>query len=357
MLQRILVTVLIVIGNLFLLETGARLLVIQAKPLLGKTSTFDRKFQIANKKQTPAPDVLLLGDSLMYFGIYPELLDVLITSKRKKAFRSLNLATPSASVKMNLFLMQRLIQQSGRPKLVIYNFSPRVFNGSKPVDSYDQAFQSSYYQRCFGLKNLNWIDNTHCFFERNFALARYRNFLSGELEKIPRTWFRFDQRMAFSEGHNPELEISEQGWAPAYSVHTRQSLRLAFGDNDKVEDVFAKELGNYQWQTDQIQPLLTYCRQQNIPLLMVWLPEQKLMDRYYRQIGLSQSALAQKLALLSDEKHVYFLDLSDEPIHQSGFADLDHLNPLGAVKATEKLAQILDKAPYRGLLNLAGSPP
>jgi hypothetical protein len=357
MLQKILVTALIVICNLFLLETGTRLLVIQAKPLLGKTSTFDRKFQLANTRQTPVSDVLLLGDSLMYFGIYPELLDVLINSKHKKPFRSLNLATPSASVEMNLFLMKRFIHQNGRPKLVIYNFSPRVFNASKPIDRYDQAFQSSYYQRCFGFENFNQFNEVNCFFERNFALARYRNFLRDELEKIPRTWFQFDQRMAFPEGDNPELEISAQGWAPAYSVHTCQSLRRAFGDNDQVEDVFAKELGNYQWQTAQIQPLLTYCRQQNIPLVIVWLPEQPLMDRYYRQIGLSQSALAEKMAILSEEKHFYFLDLSDEPIHQSGFSDLDHLNPLGSVKTTEKLAQILGQPPYQGLLNLAGPSP
>ncbi|WP_373531573.1 hypothetical protein [Vampirovibrio sp.] len=357
MLQRILVAILIVICNLFLLETGARLLVIQAKPLLGKTSTFDRKFQIASAKQPQAPDVLLLGDSLMYFGIYPELLDVLMNAGPQKAFRSFNLATPSASVDMNLFLLKRFIGQSGPPKLVVYNFSPRIFNGAKVVDDYDQAFQSSYYQRCFGTESVSWMNRASCVLERHSALVRYRGFLSGELEKIPRTWFQFDKRMAFPEGHNPELEISDQGWAPAYTVHTRQSLNLAFGDNDRVEDVFEKELGHYHWQTEQIQPLLTYCKQQKIPVLMVWLPEQKLMDRYYRQIGLSQSLLAQRLARLSDQKQVYFLDLSDEKIHQSGFADLDHLNPLGAVKTTEKMAKILSQPPYRGLLNLAGSPP
>lgn len=356
MLKRTLLVILIVALNLFLLETGARLLVIQAKPTLGKTPTFDRKFQIANTKQDRTPDVLLLGDSLMYFGIYPELLDVLFSS-RKNGFNSLNLATPSASVEMNLFLMKRLVHQSGLPKLVIYNFSPRVFNGSHEVDEYDEAFKTSYYQRCFEPANPSINNNLRCFLERNFALARYRDFLNGEMEKMPRTWFQFHQRMAFSEDDNPEFEISGKGWAPAYNVHTPKSLHAKFGDNEKVEDVFQKELGNFQWTTEKILPLLAYCRKMEVPVLIIWLPEQKLMDRYYRQIGLSQKMLASRLRQLSDEKHVYFLDLSDMPIQQSGFSDLDHLNPLGSVKTTEKLAGVLAGNPYYSLLTQTGGTP
>lgn len=347
MRKKLLFALAIIVLNIFLLEAGTRLLAVHAKPTLGKTASFDRKFQLAAKKHEDVPEILMLGDSLMYFTLYPELMDILLSKNLSTPVNSLNLASPSTTPEMNLLLLKQVVAHSGKPRLVLYNFSPRIFNGNKPQDEYDLAFQRSYYRRCYDEHPQTGLDSVRCFMEKNFALARYRDFLKSEMEKMPRTLFMFNERLEFPSSNKSELEISDKGWAPAYQIRGTGEIRAEYDNNPEVESTFKKELGNYQWSTKAFQPLLTYCEKHKIPVVIIWFPENELMARYYRQIGLSEAMLANKLQNMADDHSIYFLNLRNQNLRDIEFSDLDHLNPLGAVEVTKTMAHLLSQLPYR----------
>jgi len=353
MLRRFLIVALVAVVNLVFLETLARLIVVHAKPTTGKTATYDRKFELASKKYRDKPEILLMGDSIMHFGVYPELLDAKLNSMTgnptHSAVNSLNLASPSTSPTMNLLLLKQAVRRNGEPRLVVYNFSPRVFNRNRPPDSFDHVFEDSLFYRCHNDDHHAFSVRFRCFFEENLALLRYRAFLKDEAEKISKTMFRFDKRLKFPDS-NPGREMSSTGWAPAYSIHTEEELLREYRDNPKVAQIFRNEMNRYAWSAQAIAPFLKYCGEKKIPVLVIWLPEHPLADRYYETAGVSRQKLAASLKALAVGKDVYVIDWHDKPMSTREFADLDHLNPLGVVKITADLAELLQRPPIASLL-------
>jgi hypothetical protein len=114
-------TLAIVIVTLFACEVAVRFIVYVGKPSLTENPQYHVKYLVAKKITNDQDNVLLMGDSLMKAGIYPEL----VTAKLKKInkrIRVVNLGVNGSTQSDAIAYLEYLREKGVRPRLVVYDY-------------------------------------------------------------------------------------------------------------------------------------------------------------------------------------------------------------------------------------------
>ena len=227
--QKLVIILIAALVTFFIAEAAARLLVVLGKPVQSHALEFDRKYQLATAKASEGkPVVLVLGDSLIDFALYPELLSARLKEKGLDA-EIRNLAVPGSTMEIGLFLLQAAVDKGIKPNLVIYDVHPRLYNRNYYLDEQNTnpEFTRSLTGRCRKGQN-NWPETVACFFKRNFYLVGYRGYLKDELLQLNETVLKPGNRLKFEPSPYPKTEVSPAGWAPGYQVFTDAEFQEDF---------------------------------------------------------------------------------------------------------------------------------
>lgn len=105
---------------------GALVLIVAAEAAVARCSryllpshTLGYRFATAAVSEAAGNDVLCLGDSLVKFGVLPQVL----AGRNTKVY---NLACPAAHPPMTYFLLQRVLDSGARPAAILVDFKPTL---------------------------------------------------------------------------------------------------------------------------------------------------------------------------------------------------------------------------------------
>lgn len=327
-----------------LAESITRGLVYFAQPSISGSKMLDHKFylwQQAAKKVEKEPKQLVIfsGDSYTNMAIYPELINAELAEKGFNNITTFNAGIPGASPNLNLSLLQYMVAHYKKPNAIIFNVSNAVFNQQQHW-SLDNLFNTSYLKRCVVSPTQPSLNNL-CPLEKHSLFLRFTGFWHTQLSDLFNIIFSAPKQINQNPwGNKPHVytETSDLGWAPGYKLF-----------HDKT--VLANPLNDEVWTAKHIEPFIKFCQQQNIPLVLIWLPN----TPNPKLEVLEQLAPIKKL-LDTYPNTVRFLDLQHTVADNKNYYDNAHLNAKGAIIASTLITQKLTEQPFKYLLNSGNYP-
>jgi hypothetical protein len=360
--------------TLLLCEAGARFITALAQPPMRLPLSLYRKADLAQKPpDTNRPGLLFLGNSLMYMALYPELLGARLTDAGVPV-EVRNLASPSNSSFMDLVLLKKAVESGFKPRVVFLGAGIdflRELDTGKTVNRLEQTFRENYLYRCQLTKPTGMTGKAECMVEKLSYLYRYRGHFKEMLNELPNMLLKPERVNRKENWTAPKedyvhFEISQSGWSPAFRVYSREAYQQEMVRSRTGQVTIAKlkasleETRRYR-QQPPFQELVAYCEQQGISIVLVALPGYS-----YPGLNLSSPPEYRKIQQLDRQtasaylkKHpmIRLIDLSadDDPSH---YIDRGHMNAVGAVTFTERLAEVLKSESYRQLFTKkSGTPP
>lgn len=341
-LKRVIVAFFVVLITFVISEGLVRLLIVYAQPELSHAKEFDYKFQLAQRyAKENQPGILILGDSLIDFALYPELFAARLSNAGLNLGIT-NLAVPGNSYEHDLLLLKTAIAQGHKPVLVIVNAHLRLFNQSyyKTQVQNRKNFERSYLNRCLVGSKRSWNSTLRCELEKNIFLIRYRDFLKMELDTMPGTLLNPKKRMSVVPNLFPKAEFSPDGWTPGYEIYSKQAFSAKFSSQAHFKQL-ATDLKEFHWTDLHFSRLADFCRKEKLPLMVVWLPEHPVNAQVYRAYGLSLKALTTSLDNTLKKEQVIWVNLRDNFKSSEIYMDPEHVNPEGAILVTRQVADIV----------------
>lgn len=328
-------------------ETVARLLIFNAHPPLSHSKDFDSKYFLAtSKSKVQKHHILLLGDSLMAYGLYADLL-ALRFSEHGNSVDVRNLAVPGNTPNMSLFLLKTALAAGAKPDAVFFDVSLPHYNQHN-LQSLYWGKKEIFYQSYLGSCQASPQTSPACQLQRYSYLFRYRHFFKEQLLMLGDLWFHPKSIMAFQTADHVVSEISPDGWAPNYTLFKKSSFIQHFQANDVTlkNEKIVSAFVNFRWTEQAVSPLFTYCKKNHIPLILIWLPEHPVREGIYQHFHLSTKAFSKKVANMAQHWKFTYLDLHQADPNYTHYYNSSHLNILGALSATEELSkQLLKQAP------------
>lgn len=331
--------------TLLVAEGAARLLVTLAKPAQSHSEAFDRKHFLATHPQSgKTPSVLLIGDSQMDFGLYADKMERDLHEAGLKDLQVVNLAVVGNTPNMSLYLLRIAVKSGYRPALAIMNISPWALNGNyihKTALTAEGHFLDSYLGRCHygaeGKKNLD------CLGQKNFFMLRYRDFLHEQLSGLSKAVTSPRSKMGYPEVAHVIREVSPRGWTPDYEVFTAHQFEKRFSPtaedfrNPKTQERFK----GFYFSESAVQPVIAYCREQNIPLKLIWFPEHPYRNLYYDHFGFDPELFSRKVAAVAEKSRIGYHDLSNADDDYHHYFNSNHHNVDGAIATTKLVTGIV----------------
>jgi hypothetical protein len=121
---RILLVALLLVIPLLALEAGVRLLVATHRLPFAPAHTREFEVMWTNLSRGPAPDVLILGDSVSQQGIEPAVLGRRAGRALGRTVTIFNAASPGGTVSVNRALVEQLAREGRLPKVAIVGIYP-----------------------------------------------------------------------------------------------------------------------------------------------------------------------------------------------------------------------------------------
>lgn len=326
--------------SLLLIELVCRFwLVYSDFPESNALKAFQRKYEIASlKNQSNLPNIVLLGDSQMDFAVYPELLQRML-EQGHAPHRVINLASPSVTPALSLALLKKVTESDSGPKTVIMNVNTRHFDAvtlADPSQTVESNLYHSYLGQCLIKKPKDPLEKFQCSLSKQFYLVRYRSKLKDILMKADKIILNPDKLHANSKiDIYPAREVSPLGWAPGYGVPINQKQFMESGNKNNKR---SKRSAAYQWTGGPMQEIMTYCKQHEIPVVLVSLP---LHPSYQLKLPVQAPLFAKRVAFFSLKNKAVFLNWENLYPDYPPYLDGDHLNVIGSIDLTQKLGRYI----------------
>ena len=362
MLRRMAVAVLAVLVVLLFAEILTRVVIGWSHPPQSHSAQFDQKRYLARLPvKNNLKTVFFLGDSQMKYGVYPEAF-LRVLHQSGMTYNAQNLATDSATPELNLFLLETAIEAGANPGLVVLNVSPVTFSQlhqQQPALNALEKFSESYVGRCVYQLSHNPASKLRCALEEHSMLFRHRGYFRQQLRPVLQPVLNPLQalqkyRLEAMAGV-VETEFSPNGWAPGYGVFTQKQFEEKFASPMPVSAEIKSLLENYhyEWSDASLKELAAFCKEKNIPLLLVWLPRHPAWFTAYGFLNVdsqTESHIARRITALQDWENVWVLDLHTRDADSTHYYDPNHANVSGALHHTQMLAKEMLIPPYRKLL-------
>lgn len=357
-IRTVLITLAAVIVTLGVFEVCARLLVIAAVPRQAHNPEFDAKFVVA-KSPIPADagrPAIFAGGSYVRTGIYGELLRSLLQEHGITIYPK-NLGTSASSILEHMTLLTTAVDScKGQTPVVFYDLRQESFSKgfqqNQDLNS-SNKFLECYMGRKYAIAHPNLLQRLQLFIEDHSCLVRQRGFLRGKLINLVPVLCRFDKEyenaMVRRDNSSSILPVSAMGTilVPIFSNSRFDQFFQEFAGDEHGDLV---HWNGMDWSDDWLNMVKTYCRQKNIPLILLWMPEYLPKDKESEQTRQRCSELAKHYASLADNQHVWMIDMHDIDKQRNHFRDPFHCNTVGAIAATDELAKRLLQPEFRRII-------
>ncbi len=333
-------------------ELIGRFIVFNGKPASSSNPQFDTKYRVANSLRPSDANVVLCGDSLMKEGIYPEL----ITASLKKDYpsvRASNLAVTGGTQLDAIKYLEYLKQRKVKPRLVVFDFE--VSNTCLPTmaNNIDWGQTRSYLFKGMLSRPANLRETAQLLPSDISYIVRQRANIKRSLcdffSALPSPKI-FARKSFFDLNNSPQFEVSESGMAPNNKITPSVDW-----DEEKQKIGFftpyCPQSAAYKYNPQAYSLIIEYCRLNQLPLLMVWLPHQtKVYDALYYKAPYDESWHKKRFEEYANLPSVFAEYLDAVPDDAIYFHDYRHLNNYGCVKSSELLVRALHKPEYKSLL-------
>ena len=339
----------LLLPTLLLAEGFARLLVMTGNPPQSFTGSYDQKAWLAQSPlEKNKPAIFVMGDSLTLMAVYSEWMTRKLENEGYH-YQVRNLGSLGNTPYLSTVLLEMALKKKRRPSLVLFNINHRHFNRhyyreSEHWQVNEGAFRKSYMGECMVGKHHSWLQNVDCGVKQVSYLARYQAAIQDDIKRLPALFL--DPKTVLPPGYFNlpfvQNEPSKSGWGPAYPVFNQQEFTqsLAGWTPEKLK---LPENNAYTWDESEFLAFYRVCQKNHIPLALVWLPEPTEMKDYYQLNGLQVDSLVANTAAMGIRLNLPFLNFRTSDRDVSHYIDRNHLNVMGALTLTERLAQRLEQ--------------
>lgn len=328
------------------LEGLARVTVVVGHPAQFGTQEFDIKHKVATTPPANGdPTIFFMGSSYISRGVYADLIEKRLND-RGQHVNVRNLASVGAFPMDELFLLKTAIKHGAKPQRVIYEVIPLAL-GAEFAGQYSETFRESY-RGSTEIRPQGLLSGIQKSIEKHVFLVRYRAYF----KEILSHWTRIalDAEKETNPDFDPKAHIqcSPDGWLPDYSkVAPLDTLAQSVVGRSQFILATLKRTDNSgtgSLKYDCVIPVRDFCRENNIPLTLIWLPThgdfRTFCERYLKK---SDGEILDSFQRVTKEWNCGFIDLHhDDDI--SHYADCDHLNVRGAIEVSERIADELSGA-------------
>jgi hypothetical protein len=333
-------------------ELIGRFIVFNGKAADSNNPQFDTKYRVANSLLASDANIALCGDSLMKEGIYPELITASL-NKNYPSVRASNLAVTGGTQLDAIKYLEYLKQRKVKPRLVVFDYE--VTNTCLPTmaNNIDWGQTRSYLFKGMLSRPRNLRETAQLLPSDVSYLVRQRANIKRSLcdffSALPSQKI-FAKKSFFDLNNSPQLEVSESGMAPNNKITatvdwSEEKQKIGFFTP------YCPQSAAYKYNPEAYSLIIDYCRINQLPLLMVWLPHQtKVYEALYYKAPYDQSWHKKQFEAYTKLPFVHAEYLNVVPNDAIYFHDYRHLNTYGCVKASELLAQALHKPEYQSLL-------
>ena len=326
-----------------------RILVIAGHPPRAVTPEFDVKMVVARRPAGNARQLVFIGGSYTKLAIFPELLQTLLKEKNIDVYPK-NLRHPRSCIDEHLLLLNEVVTHCTDKPVVFYDLREEAFlkdfqDDSKlnNVDAFRQSYIGKKYDS--GAAPAQYLSR---FAADNVCLIRDREYLRDQLFNAVGAIVDFDEEYEKHIRPYPtsKTELSEMGTSAGYGANTQSQML------EKVRS-YSNPLGwneSYQkeWSLAWFNRIKEFCSANQLPLVLLWLPECNPTTD-----GRREQQLLQNYRRLADGKKVWFVDLHSIDKSPEHFRDPVHCNMAGEVTTTEHLARLLAEEPLRSIVHPA----
>lgn len=341
---------------LALAEGLARFYAFLDHPPLSHFQLFDSKIQVAeNLSPSTAthPIVVLMGDSLMTRGIFPELLEARLRERDIPATVA-NLAVsgtpPNIAARQLNYLLSKV---QTKPDLVLYNFEPMNTNlATYPLSSDEvigSLLEETYFGRCVFPKD-GVSSSFLCDLENRSLLVRHRGYILGRIQDFFATAFNATAyRYASSNDLTDGVisDVSRRGSAPVHSTINETVAQERLPHYKEEFQRFGPRNKSFLFGMDHYDSISQIAHQNDIDFGLVWLPHLKdwYQDYFYTETNDHQWYLTNVQNYTNETPGNYTIDINKLPDEYLYYDDYRHLNAYGAYEATNMLAEALADGP------------
>ena len=369
-------TLVIATISLFFCEAAVRFIVYVGKPSLTENPQYHVKYLVAKKLTNEQDNVLLMGDSLMKAGLYPELVTAKLR-KINKRIRVVNLGVNGSTQTDAIAYLEFLREKGIKPRLVVYDYevantgsnsaannssnkavgsipySPGIAlnrNAANPaplIASVNQNVGSGSKSYLFnGLlsRPSNFWKSCELFFSDQLYLVRYRASIKTlilEYLKACKFPARFERKSYVEPADWDDYGTTPDGMSPNHKLifeENRSDQAKAISTSHST----SPQSEHYQYRPDAYQPVIEYCQQNQIPLVLVWLPHQSSIYReFYYRAPYTEAWFRQQFDSYAKKQGIYPMFINTLSEDSNFFTDFRHLSTYGCIKASELFATAL----------------
>jgi hypothetical protein len=255
--------------------------------------------------QSKKTETLFFGDSHCLYGLNPKYFS-------KKAF---NLSNVSQTIYFDKLLFEKHLNKLPKLKQVV--FCIEYTNLSQIDNSGDDGWRKFFYKRFMHLE-IPLISNLD---PRNYCLALTQSFYkSRDLVK------RYIKKGTI-------VDCDSLGWGTNYKKEDRiPAIQIA-----KIRAVVQEDgLMDFELNKSRINSIIHICKERNIQVLIVSMPQTKIFESYLNQKKLKAIKETCLGFHTQNSNDVFYLNLFDDSrFTEEDFYDADHLNNQGAVKCSK----------------------
>jgi hypothetical protein len=390
-----LVTLAIVILSLFICEIAVRFIVYVGKPSLSENPQYHLKYLVAKKLSNEQDNVLLMGDSLMKAGIYPELVTAKLR-KINKRIRVVNLGVNGSTQTDAIAYLEFLRKKEIKPRLVVYDYevsntgsNTGVNAGSNTVSKIRTNSQSQpasknspidevtssppvsatatsqnvvvaplakklelsnskgyLFEGLLSRPNDFW-KSCDIFFSDQSYLVRYRGIIKTFIMEFLKTCTfpaRFERKSFIEPRDWDDFGTTPDGMSPNHKLifeTNRAEQEKAIAPSHST----SPQSASYKYEPGAYDPIIDYCQEHKIPLVLLWLPHQSsIYQEFYYRAPYTESWFKQQFESHAQRSYVHPIYLNTLDEDSNYFTDYRHLSTYGCVKASELLSTSLLKS-------------
>lgn len=326
----------ILVVALATLEIAARIIIGMTHFNHYGTAEMDLKYELAVNPPTDAPTIFFMGSSHTARAVFADLVERRLRDARLDV-NVRNLGSPDSYTGDQLFLLKTAVDHGAKPAAVVYEVLPLLIDTT--ASPYAPIFSRSPEGQL--IAPMNRPSMLKRFLLNNSYLVRYRVPLYKLCRKIPRMIFAPAIDYRVKEPFGEHSECTPGGWLLALKekalyeaqkptvVDRYYQLRSILTDKAELDGKPTYEI---------LDTIRDYCSLNKIPLLLVDYPiDERLRAYTEEQLHTSRQELRRRMQSLATQWKCELIDLEDN-FNQSYFADCDHVNVLGAIDLSERLA-------------------
>jgi hypothetical protein len=348
------VSLVLVLLNLAVVEFGTRFIVFLGKPAASQNPQFDSKKLVADTIYAGQDNIILCGDSLMKQGIYPELLSSKL-HKWNDYIRVVNLATNAGTQKDAIAFLNYVVKNRGiKPRLVMFDYEIANTGYTVEESNFEWGQKTSYLFNG-ALSRPHTLAQFVDILPKDMSLlirhrGELKHFLVDFLSSLPNIR-QYTRKSFFELSDVNDHETSWAGMSPDSRI-TSEKDRAQQEWRIHSSYKHSPKGGKFAYNHDAYSLIIKYCQQNQIPLVLVWLPhESSVYQEFWYNSQYDSNFFRKEFESYGQEPFVYPVFLNKLPEKCEYFADYRHLNTYGCVKATELMAdELLSRQPIKNIL-------